>query len=154
MSLKQIIAAGVDALLLRGETGGVFSIAVRQMVCGLSGALADIIVFHTILYTGILGLHGAVNAGFIIAFFVVYFANKYYTFRHVKKYKQNTVRQMALFLCASLISLGLSHIIVRFLVVTLGIMPVLARAISIALIFFYSLFVNRRFVFSAAAETN
>ena len=150
----KIIKAVIAALLLRGETNRFFSVAVRQGICGLFGAVVDIIVFHSILQTGIFGLHGAVNAGWITSFFIVYFLHRYYTYRHIKKHRNKSMKQMFLFLCVSLISLGLSHIIVRFLVVILGFMPVLARTISIILIFLYSLFVNRYFVFSAAVEKN
>jgi putative flippase GtrA len=152
MNFKQPVANTRDALFLRGDLNSVSSVAARQMVSSGLGALADIIVFQTVLYTGVFGLHGAVNAGFTVCFFVVYFGHRYYTFRHIKKYKSKSLRQIILFLCASMISLGLGHIIVRFLVMTLGFMPVLARAISIAIIFFYSLFVTRRFIFAAAEQ--
>ena len=154
MILGKIITAIMDALLLRGGINGLFSIAIRQGVIGLLGALVDIIVFHLVLQTGIFSLHGAVNAGWITAFFIVYFFHKYYTFRHVKKHRNKTLKQITLYLCAFLISLGLSHIIVRFLVMILGFIPVIAKVISIVLIFFYSLLVNKRFVFSSAIENS
>jgi len=150
MRLKQTAMTVTDALLLRGDVDRVFSIAARQAACGGMGALADLIIFQTVLYTGVFGLHGAVNSGFIAAFLIVYFANRYYTFRHIKEFKINSARQMVLYFCASLVSLGLGHIIVRFLVMTLCFIPVIARAVSIVILFFYSLFVTRRLIFAVA----
>lgn len=139
-------------MLLRGKVDSLFSVAARQMVCGGLGAVVDIIVFQVVLYTGILGLHGAVNAGFIAAFFIVYYAHKHYTFRHIQEYTMTSLRQILVFLGTALVSLGLGHIIVRFLVMALDFIPVIARAVSIAIIFFYSLFVTRRLVFVAADQ--
>ena len=152
MKLIQIIVNTIDALLLRGNLENVFSIAVRQMACGTLGALVDICIFQTVLNIGVFDLHGAINSGFIISFFVVYFANKYYTFNQVKKFNKNTLLQILLFFCASLVSLGLNHVIVRFLVKVLDFMPIIARVISIVIVFFYSFFVNRRFIFSSIKQ--
>jgi putative flippase GtrA len=148
--MKNSICAVRQALQLQGDITSIFSVGVRQLACGGVSAVLDMLVFQGLLCLGATGIVWAVNWGFAIGLSSNYCMNRLYTFRYIKQYQTQLPIQVALHIFSAIVSLLITQAVVWFFTQKAMFLPVIAKAISIGVVYLWSLFAMRKIIFRAA----
>ena len=115
----------------------------RFLVVGGSGYIVNLAVFYLLFHQ--IGSHrtAAAIGGFCVSWMSNFLLNKFWTFR---RHSTSTALQGARNLTVSLIWLGLNLALLELLVLT-GVRPLLAQAITIAMLTPVNFILNRRWTF-------
>lgn len=118
---------------------------VKYIISGGTAAVTDLALLY--ILTGLLGIYYLLSAGiaFIIAFFVSFFLQKFWTFRDNNREKM--YKQMSLYFIVGVTNLGINIGGMYVLVDKFNIMYILAQIIMGALIAIFSFLIYRFVIF-------
>ncbi len=123
-----------------------YKVYIKYLISGGTAASVDLILLF--LFTHFLGFHYLISAilAFMIAFFVSFYLQKFWTFRDNRK--EIIYGQMAVYLTVALVNLGLNTGLMYLFVEYLRVWYLLAQVMAGAMIAVESFLIYRFFIFN------
>jgi|SRR3989344_1235406 len=122
----------------------------KFLITGMIGISANLGVFHTLYVLGVPYLAGSI-VGFLVAMFVGFVLQKYWTFKD--RSLERARSQFALYSFTTLGNLALNTSIVYVLIGKLGVYHLLAQAVGAAVVAAGSFFIYQIFIFKPRQDS-
>lgn len=122
--------------------------AIRHLLGGAIVAVIDLSVFQWALVWLGAPASGAAFISWVISLITSWIVTRWYVFGEVKRQKRNVLFQLFLFCGVALVSLGIIQVCIFIFTNYLLVAPLVAKILSLPIVFMWTLSVSRCIVFS------
>lgn len=138
----------VDAIMRRGDVDSPPSYGIRHFLASVVTTLLDVSLFQILVWSETTPILWASGVSFCVALVTNYILASGYVYRHLVGTKVWSWPRFLAYSACALVSLGLTQLVIWLLAVRLGLYPLFAKMIAVAVLFFLNLWMARRILFN------